>query len=40
LAIIGLVLSGLGLLATIINAIAGAAIGLQNPEMFNSILNR
>jgi hypothetical protein len=38
LAIIGLVLSGLGLIATIINAVARAVIGIQNPEIFNSIL--
>lgn len=34
LAIVGIVLSGLGLIATIVNAAAGAYIGITKPELF------
>lgn len=39
LAIIGIVLSGLGLLASLINGIAGLAFGLSNPNWLNQYLN-
>ncbi|MCX7609458.1 MAG: DUF4190 domain-containing protein [Anaerolineales bacterium] len=39
LAIVGIVLSGIGLLATIVNAIVGAIMGFSNPDMFNQFFN-
>lgn len=39
LAIVGLVLSGLALLLTLCNAIAGATLGLTDPNFFNNIIN-
>jgi hypothetical protein len=39
LAIIGIVLSALSLIATIINSLAGVALGMNNPDWINHILN-
>lgn len=40
LAIVGLVLCGLALLATVINSILGAAFALSDPSMYQDLLNQ
>jgi hypothetical protein len=39
LAIVGLVLSGLALLLSLCNAVAGGVMSVTNPDLFNNIIN-
>jgi hypothetical protein len=39
LAIVGLAMGGLSFLLSLVNAVAGALIGLSNPDMFQDLLD-